>query len=57
MKKIEAIVKHFKMEHVKKALAELGIGGTVSEVKGFGFQKGHREIYPGVNILLAFFRK
>jgi nitrogen regulatory protein P-II 1 len=47
MKKIEAIIKPFKMEDVKKALIELGIGGmTVSEVKGFGFQKGHREIYP-----------
>ena len=58
MKKIEAIIKHFKMEDVKKALTELGIGGiTISEVKGFGLQKGHREIYPGVNILLVFFRK
>jgi nitrogen regulatory protein P-II 1 len=48
MKKIEAIVKPFTMEDVKKALTELGIGGiTISEVKGFGFQKGHREIYPG----------
>jgi Nitrogen regulatory protein P-II len=48
MKKIEAIVKHFKMEEVKNALEELGIEGmTVSEVKGFGSQKGHREIYAG----------
>jgi nitrogen regulatory protein P-II 1 len=42
MMKIEEITRHFKMEDVKKALAELKIGGmTVSEVKGFGFQKGH----------------
>jgi nitrogen regulatory protein P-II 1 len=48
MKKIEAIVRHFKIEDVKKALTRLEIGGmTVSEVKGFGYQKGHREIYPG----------
>ena len=48
MKKIEAIIRHFKEEDVKKALIELGIGGvTISEVKGFGYQKGHREIYPG----------
>jgi nitrogen regulatory protein P-II 1 len=48
MKKIEAIIKHFKMEDVKNALEELGIEGmTVSEVKGFGSQKSHREIYAG----------
>ena len=59
MKKIEGvIVKHFKMEHVKKALAELGIGGNpVSEVKGFGFQKGHREIYPGSEYTVGFLPK
>jgi nitrogen regulatory protein P-II 1 len=58
MKKIEAIIKHFKMEDVKKALAELGIGGmTVSEVKGFGSQKGHQKSIRGVNILLVLFRK
>jgi nitrogen regulatory protein P-II 1 len=55
MKKIEAIIKHFKMEDVKKALTELGIGGmTVSEVKGFGSQKGHREIYPGSEYTVGF---
>jgi nitrogen regulatory protein P-II 1 len=48
MKKIEAIIRHFKMEDVKKALTEIGIAGmTVSEVKGFGYQKGHQEIFPG----------
>jgi len=48
MKKIEAIVKPFKMEDVKEALTEIGIEGmTVSEVKGFGRQKGHTEIYRG----------
>src|SRR5439155_14767327 len=48
MKKIEAIIKPFKMEDVKEALAEIGIEGmTVSEVKGFGRQKGHTEIYRG----------
>jgi nitrogen regulatory protein P-II 1 len=48
MKKIEAIIKPFKFEEVKQALVQLGIEGmTVSEVKGFGRQKGHTEIYPG----------
>src|SRR4029077_17118723 len=48
MKKLEAIIKPFKLEEVKEALAELGIEGmTVTEVKGFGRQKGHTEIYPG----------
>ncbi len=46
MKKIEAIIKPFKLEEVKDALSEIGIEGmTVSEVKGFGRQKGHTEIY------------
>ena len=46
------------MEDVKKALTELGIGGmTVSEVKGFGFQKGHREIYPGSEYTVGFLPK
>ena len=46
------------MEDVKKALIELGIGGmTVSEVKGFGFQKGHREIYPGSEYTVGFLPK
>ena len=48
MKKIEAIIKPFKIEDVKEALEELGCAGmTVSEVKGFGQQKGHTEIYRG----------
>jgi len=48
MKKIEAIIKPFKLEEVKDALSELGIEGmTVTEVKGFGRQKGHTEIYRG----------
>ena len=50
MKKIEAIIKPFKLEEVKDALADLGIEGmTVSEVKGFGRQKGHTEIYREAN--------
>ena len=48
MKKVEAIIKPFKFEEVKQALAESGVEGmTVVEVKGFGRQKGHAEIYPG----------
>ena len=48
MKKLEAIIKPFKLEEVKEALAELGIAGmTVTEVKGFCLQKGHTEIYRG----------
>ena len=48
MKKIEAIIKPFKLEEVKEALTEAGVHGmTVSEVKGFGRQKGHTEIYRG----------
>ena len=47
MKKIQAIIKPFKLEHVKDALSELGIGGmTVTEVRGFGRQKGHSDMYP-----------
>ena len=58
MKKIEAIVKHFKMEEVKNALEELGIEAmTVSEVKGFGSQKGHREIYAGSEYTVGFVPK
>ena len=58
MKKIEAIIKPFKMEDVKKALTELGIGGmTVSEVKGLGSQKGHREIYAGSEYTVGFLPK
>src|ERR1700710_1507294 len=58
MKKIEAIIKPFKLEGVKDALAELGIEGmTVSEVKGFGRQKGHTEIYRGSEYTVDFLPK
>ena len=58
MKKIEAIVKPFKLEEVKDALAEIGITGmTVSEVKGFGRQKGHTEIYRGSEYTVDFLPK
>ena len=58
MKKIEAIIKPFKLEEVKDALAEIGIEGmTVSEVKGFGRQKGHTEIYRGSEYIVDFLPK
>ncbi len=58
MKKIEAIIKPFKMEDVKDALAEIGIQGmTVAEVKGFGRQKGHTEIYRGSEYTVEFLPK
>ena len=58
MKKIEAIIKPFKMEDVKEALAEAGIEGmTVTEVKGFGRQKGHTEIYRGSEYTVDFLPK
>src|SRR5688500_16953850 len=58
MKKIEAIVKPFKMEDVKEALHEIGVVGmTVSEVKGFGRQKGHTEIYRGSEYTVDFLPK
>ena len=58
MKKIEAIIKPFKMEDVKEALAEIGVEGmTVSEVKGFGRQKGHTEIYRGSEYTVDFLPK
>jgi nitrogen regulatory protein P-II 1 len=58
MKKIEAILKPFKLEDVKDALAEIGIEGmTVSEVKGFGRQKGHTEIYRGSEYNMDFLPK
>jgi nitrogen regulatory protein PII len=58
MKKIEAIIKPFKMEDVKESLAEVGIEGmTVSEVKGFGRQKGHTEIYRGSEYTVDFLPK
>ncbi len=58
MKKIEAIIKPFKLEEVKDALAELGIEGmTVTEVKGFGRQKGHTEVYRGSEYTVDFLPK
>ena len=58
MKKIEAMIKPFKLEEVKDALADLGIEGmTVSEVKGFGRQKGHTEIYRGSEYTVDFLPK
>ena len=58
MKKIEAIIKPFKLEEVKGALSELGVEGmTVTEVKGFGRQKGHTEIYRGSEYTVDFLPK
>lgn len=58
MKKVEAIVRHFKLEDVKNALTEQGIHGmTVSEVRGFGRQKGHTEIYRGTEYAIDFVPK
>ena len=58
MKKIEAIIKPFKMEDVKEALTDIGVEGmTVSEVKGFGRQKGHTEIYRGSEYTVDFLPK
>lgn len=58
MKKIEAIIKPFKLEEVKEALSEVGIQGmTVTEVKGFGRQKGHTEIYRGSEYTVDFLPK
>jgi nitrogen regulatory protein P-II 1 len=58
MKKVEAIIKPFKLEAVKEALAEVGVEGmTVSEVKGFGRQKGHTEIYRGSEYTVDFLPK
>jgi nitrogen regulatory protein P-II 1 len=58
MKKIEAIIKPFKLEEVKDALSEIGIEGmTVSEVKGFGRRKGHTEIYRGSEYTVDFLPK
>ncbi len=55
MKKIEAIIKPFKLEGVKEALNDLGISGmTVSEVKGYGRQKGHKEVYRGAEYNVEF---
>jgi len=58
MKKIEAIIKPFKLEEVKKALNEAGVTGmTVLEVKGFGRQKGHTEVYRGAEYVVDFIPK
>lgn len=58
MKKIEAIVRHFKLEDVKNALIEKGITGmTISEVRGFGRQKGHTEMYRGTEYRVDFVPK
>ncbi len=58
MKKIEAIIKPFKLDEVREALAETGIAGmTVSEVKGFGRQKGHTELYRGAEYQVDFLPK
>jgi nitrogen regulatory protein PII len=58
MKKIEAIVKPFKLEEVKDALGEVGVEGmTITEVKGFGRQKGHTEIYRGSEYTVDFLPK
>jgi len=58
MKKIEAIIKPFKLEDIKEALNEIGIKGmTISEVKGYGRQKGHKEIYRGAEYQVDFIPK
>src|SRR6056300_1131159 len=58
MKKIEAIIKPFKLDDVKDALNEIGISGmTLSEVKGYGRQKGHKEIYRGAEYVVDFIPK
>ena len=58
MKKIEAIIKPFKLDEVKSTLGEIGVTGmTVSEVKGFGRQKGHSEVYRGAEYVVDFIPK
>jgi len=58
MKKIEAIIKPFKLDDVREALSDVGITGmTVSEVKGFGRQKGHTELYRGAEYMVDFLPK
>ncbi|PLX95839.1 MAG: transcriptional regulator [Desulfuromonas sp.] len=58
MKKVEAIIKPFKLDEVKESLSEIGIQGiTVSEVKGFGRQKGHTELYRGAEYVVDFIPK
>jgi len=58
MKKIEAIIKPFKLEDVKEAVLKLGVSGmSVTEIKGFGRQKGHKEIYRGAEYVVDFLPK
>jgi nitrogen regulatory protein P-II 1 len=58
MKKVEAIIRHFKLDEVKQALTERGLAGmTVSEVRGFGRQKGHKEMYRGTEYKVDFVPK
>ncbi|NNM81751.1 MAG: P-II family nitrogen regulator [Burkholderiales bacterium] len=58
MKKIEAIIKPFKLDEVREALAEIGVNGmTVTDVKGFGRQKGHTELYRGAEYVVDFLPK
>ena len=58
MKKIEAIIKPFKLDDVREALSDIGITGmTVTEVRGFGRQKGHTELYRGAEYMVDFLRK
>ncbi len=58
MKKIEAIIKPFKLDEVKEAVLKLGVTGmTITEVKGFGRQKGHKEIYRGAEYVVDFLPK
>ncbi|AVY94827.1 MULTISPECIES: P-II family nitrogen regulator [Microvirgula] len=58
MKKIEAIIKPFKLDEVRESLSELGVNGlTVTEVKGFGRQKGHTELYRGAEYVVDFLPK
>lgn len=58
MKKVEAIIKPFKLDDVKDALSEIGVQGmTVTEVRGFGRQKGHKEIYRGAEYVVDFLPK
>ena len=58
MKKIEAVIRHYKLEEVKDGLTELGVNGmTVSEVRGFGRQRGHKEVYRGAEYTVDFLPK
>ncbi|HEX5865921.1 MAG TPA: P-II family nitrogen regulator [Casimicrobiaceae bacterium] len=58
MKKVEAIIKPFKLDEVREALSEIGVSGlTVTEVKGFGRQKGHTELYRGAEYVVDFLPK